>query len=918
MRSAPKILWGLVVAFLVLAAVCLALAVAARQYLPAYLTGMMTEKLQQQTGLPVQLKVRSAWLEGAELTDLRLGTAQAPVLKIAALRVDYSLMDLYRRGRIAQVNICGLDVFAELHGGRLRLKNRKLRDLLSGGHGRAKSNETENARRPLLSIGRLRVAGDLWVDGLATKSERIPFQLDLSGGDRGLEKALLEAHLYPRGQKVSLIGRMSGRRVNLKIDIANLSLGAFNDIIPILGQVEANGRLWLQAGVDLDLKTGDFSALEVRCRIAEMTARVGNVQLGSPSAQDLWLLNVTAKGSDRWQITLSGLSLIAPLPVHLESLSLQLAFSGGTLKGEGVMRTVFFPVPGAGDIRAEAVRGQSIPLTFDISGEVAGADDWRVAVATRKDQRQQKEPLHLNYREAAFAAGPPFIRWRASGGSSGGQSALEVAMSGLRMRSGERVASVASLDLESRVRFALPPHPQVRGSAEVVMANADLTSGSAAMSAAKIRAQADFSLNPDEILRSAGHLLISGGRVDLPGSRLRVSRIAAEIPLAWPGSEKAQAGRFSTGPVTLQGRKLGSVKGRLRQTASGLAFTATFKTSLVSQLTTALRGRFDRLPAGGTSLHLNLDLKRPAAAPEIDVGALIAGAPEMLVGGRMGVRAVINTGVGGTGGRLAVSWKDGWLRMPEKKVRVDGVQADFSLPKLPELRSAPAQPIVFKRAAMGELVLENGRIALQLESPHSLLIEKSRFDWCQGIIEVPAFRIAPQTDDYRLTLYCDRLNLAQVLDQLGIDAQGKGTLNGRIPVHWSKGRVDFEDGFLFSTPGQGGKIRILRSDILTAGVTPGSPEYDQMALASEALKDYDYTWAKLNLNTEGDDLLMRLQLDGRPAGVLPFVYRKERGGFVRVREGAKGSRFQGIRLDVNFRLPLNRLLRYSDILPMVQ
>jgi hypothetical protein len=89
-------------------------------------------------------------------------------------------------------------------------------------------------------------------------------------------------------------------------------------------------------------------------------------------------------------------------------------------------------------------------------------------------------------------------------------------------------------------------------------------------------------------------------------------------------------------------------------------------------------------------------------------------------------------------------------------------------------------------------------------------------------------------------------------------------------------------------------------------------------LAREALKDYAYSWAKLGLASEGEDFVMRLQFDGKPANPLPFVYKKEIGSFIRVEAGAQGSIFQGIGLDVNLRLPLNQLLQYKDIVNMIQ
>jgi hypothetical protein len=194
-----------------------------------------------------------------------------------------------------------------------------------------------------------------------------------------------------------------------------------------------------------------------------------------------------------------------------------------------------------------------------------------------------------------------------------------------------------------------------------------------------------------------------------------------------------------------------------------------------------------------------------------------------------------------------------------------------------------------------------------------------RFIWCDGKVETQSMRISPAVEDYHITFYCDRLKLAQVLEQFGAAAaKGGGTVNGRIPLHYTNGKIRFDDGILFSTPGQGGKISLKGTDILTAGMTPNTPQYVQMELAREALKDYDYSWAKLNINSEGEELLLQMQMDGKPASTLPFVYQKEIGGFVKVEAGSKGSKFQGIRLDVNFRLPLNEMLQYKDLINMIQ
>ena len=235
------------------------------------------------------------------------------------------------------------------------------------------------------------------------------------------------------------------------------------------------------------------------------------------------------------------------------------------------------------------------------------------------------------------------------------------------------------------------------------------------------------------------------------------------------------------------------------------------------------------------------------------------------------------------------------------------------------VRSAPGQKLQFDRASLGDINIDNGEIHYQIESAQSFLIEKSHFMWSDGNVDAPAIRFKPGIDDYQLILYCDRLNLAKVLEQFGAaSVEAEGQLNGRIPIQIKNGQLSFKDGFLFTTPGQPGKIRMKDTEILTAGIPKDSPQYVQMELARKALEDYDYTWAKLNLTTEGENLLLNMQLDGKPAQSLPFVYQKDIGGFAKVEAGVQGSTFQGIRLDVNFRLPLNKLMQYQELIQMIQ
>jgi hypothetical protein len=250
--------------------------------------------------------------------------------------------------------------------------------------------------------------------------------------------------------------------------------------------------------------------------------------------------------------------------------------------------------------------------------------------------------------------------------------------------------------------------------------------------------------------------------------------------------------------------------------------------------------------------------------------------------------------------------------MEEPRMEVNNVQIDFALTDLFELRSFPHQQIQFDSATIGNILLNDGNVYFQMQSVDHFFIEKTSFKWCDGNVDTNAVILSIPIENVGVTFYCDRLKLAQVLEQLGgVKGEGEGAVNGRIPVRYENGKIIFDDGFLYSTPGDGGTIRLTGADVLMTGIPEGTPQFSQIDLAREALKHYSYDWAKLEITTQSDNLYMQLKMDGKPVEVLPFEYRQDFGGFIRVDAESPGSRFQGIRLDVNFNLPLDQVLKYG-------
>jgi hypothetical protein len=329
----------------------------------------------------------------------------------------------------------------------------------------------------------------------------------------------------------------------------------------------------------------------------------------------------------------------------------------------------------------------------------------------------------------------------------------------------------------------------------------------------------------------------------------------------------------------------------------------------------AMKGRIDARDIAGSWIELKAG--QNVSLPG-NLGNFVPAARDLTGSARLDATARLDMSRGVP--LLPVDLKISGLSLSHEKSKLSLNQGSIALSfsDLLNMRSDPDGRMNFDRLQLGTVILEQGDIHFQIEALHSILVEGCRFQWAGGRIGSQAFRINPGVEDYTVELYCDRVEMAQVLEQFGLtQAKGGGTANGRIPLRYANGVLTFDNGFLYSTPGEKGVLKVQGTEILTAGMPPGTPQYGQLDLAAEALKDFSYEWARIRLNTEKRELIVSLELDGKPEKPLPFSYNRDIGGFARVDASSPGSVFQGIRLDVNFRLPLDQLLQYRQLLELM-
>ncbi|NNF46000.1 MAG: hypothetical protein HKN69_04450, partial [Desulfofustis sp.] len=248
-------------------------------------------------------------------------------------------------------------------------------------------------------------------------------------------------------------------------------------------------------------------------------------------------------------------------------------------------------------------------------------------------------------------------------------------------------------------------------------------------------------------------------------------------------------------------------------------------------------------------------------------------------------------------------------RIDFNNVAIEDLDCTIEFPELPRLRSSPSQRCTAAAIDFSTLYFSDVSLTYRVENPQTLFIERSKLNWCGGTLESGSLRLSSQTPELDTTFFCSRIGLAELLDQFGFKGtEGEGSLNGRLPVKLSRQRLDFDDGFLFSTPGTGGIVRFSDTDLLRQGVGAVS-EAGFLNYTLQALEDFTYNWTKLSFDSAGDDLLLTLELDGKPSTALPFKFDKK-GMLVETDQG-QGLQYP-IRLDVNFRVPLVDLFQIGQ------
>jgi hypothetical protein len=404
--------------------------------------------------------------------------------------------------------------------------------------------------------------------------------------------------------------------------------------------------------------------------------------------------------------------------------------------------------------------------------------------------------------------------------------------------------------------------------------------------------------------RGRGLVNINGGNLAASASNgLQAAGIRLKMPWHWPGAGQGAQGGFSVAWVQSNGMRGQDISGSLAQKDAAFRFSGSLH-SVLAKIAATFQGQYALNPAGGS-------LQADFAVPPVVLPAKTALQPlhPLLLGisggGRFQVGGRIWAGNDSASGSATVKIADADFEQQKEKIALRGVNAEIKLDRLFDFVTAPAQRIGFRELKWQDVLFSNGELVFAGESDGTIFIESVRFDWCQGKIIMAPFRIKPGATDFLMTFHCERVNFAQMLNALvgKTIVSGDAEMSGIVPIQMVKGSPVFLDGYLFSTPGRSGNLKVAKPELIS----------NAQVLVEEAIRDFRYNWIKVKMSSKNNRLDMVVSMDGAPAQKLPLLYDQKQKNFIKDPSGGRHVELKGLLLEINFSdLDLKDLLKASS------
>jgi len=893
--------------------------------LPRFLEKNVLPSLGKQIFTSVNGQIFNIGINKASMGNLTLGDGEKIALRIGSIQADYSLSSIKNK-KIDQVKINGFSVNLEISEGKIVIPGLDL-EKIAGTEKRHEKLTHSSAVKIDWQLDNFQIANGV-INILYEKQHVfIPFDLQIIRNKQPVTASLsiysLSLHIYPQGEEIAVTGT-----IDLKSNKGMFSLLAdsfdIKSLAFLLGDRQNKldvGKIAIRSNAEVKLMPFQLVSSGIDCELESLDLNSGLLTFGTPagSAESGKPLQLKINGNGlQWDVTVHG-SMVKPLEASI-TLDGKFLLENNSAKGAGniemgiasqavALNPGYFPW---------VIKGNSL-INGDFSVERTPIA-WHANIISRDSNKD----IEFLYGKNMLSTGNPSFSIEGKGDTETTEIEILLAIKNIHA-TGADTSDIILPRADLQAFFNQEKSPQaslVKGKFELLMSGATIKKELLTVNG-DITLAGNMMEQPLQNMKFpgiAGEIIVSNARANEQKNNVTAQSLEGRIPWQLFMENHEANGKMKITGITWKKNELGSFEAGIRLNGDEYSFDGRFIHSLPDGLVTSVTGKAgiaDSKYLADMALHMDVT---PFNA--LHLGRFDTSMSNSYINGELGLDSEIRYDTNSLTGNMTVVLKNGRFKNQEKKQTVNDINLSLHIPSLPDIRSAPAQKILFDKASVGDLIFEKGKVIWQLESPDSIFIEEGVVQWVGGRVFTNAVRISPEIDELVVPIFCDRLILTEVLTQFGITgAAGEGTVSGRIPLHISKGNIRFEDGFLYSSPGQGGSVKIAAFDLLSAGIPKNSPQFAQVDFAAEALKNFQYNWVRLLLNSDGEDMVMQMQMDGKPVQSLPFTYDSRTGLLQRADETKKGIN-QPIRLDVNFRLPLNRFLGYSgkiqDIMKKLQ
>ncbi len=464
-------------------------------------------------------------------------------------------------------------------------------------------------------------------------------------------------------------------------------------------------------------------------------------------------------------------------------------------------------------------------------------------------------PLELS---AAFEL-PPTAPWRLSGALALPSQPLTVTAPGLR--------ASATVELEGRLE-ADAAGVSLAGRLETTALTAEVSGATLAADAVTISLDAWRCPWPRQGATGAttawppglevvGQVALRNGAVRL-ATGLQCEGISLNLPVGWSANGGLQAppvgalgGELRAGPLRFGSFAATGFRGRCGQLGRTLRFEGELECTAP-----AVTISLTQTIAWDRGLALALHYAVPAFRVQGDEAwyPQVPSLGDLRLAGTLAVEGDILFDRQGLRCPCRLRLTEGELTWPQQKLTVSGLETDLRWLDVRQPRTEPFQALRFASAKVQDVPVDGGQIVFALDGPESFSLLRCELNWCGGQVHTQAVRLNPRSPELDLVLFAENVDIVQALSLVkGFTAKGSGVLNGKLPISYHGGRLSYANGYLYSVPGQTGRLALQSSGWLTSAVAKDHPAYAELQQAEKALEDF-----RLDL--------FRLEFTGKQAG----------------------------------------------------